>query len=335
MNLFILLPFFVAFFMTLLFMPLWIKKAKEREFLWNDMNKFGYPKNVAASGGIVVVLSFVLGILVYIGFRTFITKIYDIQTISIFAILTTVLILAIVGVIDDLWGWKSKGMAKRWRLLLAFFASIPLVVINSGVSTMNLPFLGVINFGLFYPLFLVPIGIVGAASAYNFLAGFNGLEASQGIIILSFLSFVAYKTGSAWLAVVGLTMAFSLLAFYIFNKYPAKVFPGDSLTWSLGALIATMSILGNFEKIAVFVFIPYFIETILKSRGKLEKQSFGKPNKDGSLEMPYEKIYGLTHFSIYILKKIRHNGKAYEKEAVYLINSFQISIILIAYLIFF
>ena len=64
-------------------------------------------------------------------------------------------------------------------------------------------------------------------------------------------------------------MVGALIGFYIYNKFPAKVFPGDILTYSVGALIAGMAILGNFEKIAVFVFIPYIIETILKSRGKL------------------------------------------------------------------
>jgi UDP-N-acetylglucosamine--dolichyl-phosphate N-acetylglucosaminephosphotransferase len=218
--------------------------------------------------------------------------------------------------------------------LLAFFASIPLVVINAGISTVSIPFFGSVNLGLIYPLILVPIGIVGAANAFNFLAGFNGLEAKQGIIALSFLSYVAYLTGSAWLAVIGLTMVFSLIGFYMFNRFPSKVFPGDSLTLSVGSLIAIMSILGNFEKIAVFVFIPYFIEAALKIRGRLEKQSFGRPNRDGSLEMPYEKIYGLTHFGIYVLKKIKPSGKAYEREVVHLINAFQVLVIIAAYAIF-
>ena len=61
---------------------------------------------------------------------------------------------------------------------------------------------------------------------------------------------------------------------------------------------------GNFEKIALFFFIPFIIEVILKSRGKLIKSSFGKPEKDGSLSLAYEKLYGLTHVSIYLLKKI-------------------------------
>ncbi len=334
MNVFILISFFISFFMTVLFMPMWIRKAKERNLLWNDMNKYGHPKNVAASGGIVVVLSFVLGVLVYIGFRTFLVKTYDLQTISTFAIITVILIISLIGMIDDLWGWTTKGMAKKWRVLLAFFAAIPIIVINAGVSTMNIPFFGSVNFGIFYPLVLIPVGIVGAANAFNFLAGFNGLETSQGILILSFLSYVAYVGGSSWIAVVGMIMIFSLAGFYIFNRYPSQVFPGDSLTLSIGALIAIMSIIGNFEKIALFVFIPYFIETALKLRGNLQKSSFGKPNKDGSLDLLHEKIYGLTHLSILILKKIKPSKKVYETDVVFLINLFQVLIIILAYIIF-
>jgi len=122
-----------------------------------------------------------------------------------------------------------------------------------------------------------------------------------------------------------------LLVFYYFNKYPAKVFPGDILTYSVGALIAGMAILGNFEKIAVFVFIPYILETLLKVRGGLKKQSFAKPNPDGSLEMPYSKIYGLTHLSLFLLKKMKR--KVYEKDVVYLIFIFQVLFILIGLLL--
>ena len=334
MNIWILFSFLISFFVTLLFTQVWIQKAKAREFLWKDMNKYNSKKDIAASGGIVVVLSFVLGVLYYIGFKTFFSGIYNGEILSIFALLTVILIFTIVGIIDDLWDWTSGGMAKKWRLALALFASIPLVVINAGTSTVSLPFFGTVNFGIFYPLFLVPLGVMGAAATYNILAGFNGLETSQGILILGFLSYIAYATGTPWLSVIGLIMVFSLLAFYIFNKFPSKVFPGDSLTWSIGALIAGMAILGNFEKIALFVFMPYIIETGLKSRGGLKKHSFGKPKKDGSLELPYEKIYSLTHLGIYVLKKIKPSKKVYEKEVVYLINSFQIALIIIAYFAF-
>lgn len=333
MDILILFSFAISFLITFIVLPRWIKKTKEEGFLWEDMNKFKHPKNVAGSGGVVVVLSFVIGVLYYIAVKTFFTGGGG-EIVKIFSLTTVVLILAIVGIIDDFWGWKKGGISRKWRLILAFCASIPLVVIDAGVSTMNIPFFGAVNFGLIYPFVFVPLGIAGAATTFNFLAGYNGLETGQGIIILSSLAIATYIVGNPWLSVIAMIMVSSLIAFYYFNRFPAKIFPGDSLTWSVGALIAIIAILGNIEKIAVFFFIPYIIETILKSRGKLEKHSFGKPNKDGSLEIPYDKVYGLEHLAIYLLKKMKKNEKVYEKDVVYLINAFQIAIIIVGFLIF-
>jgi len=300
--------------------------------LWEDMNKFNKPKNVASSGGIVVVMAFVLGVLFYVAIRQFIFKDIDGISLQIFGLLSVILILAIVGLTDDLLGWKHGGLSAKFRIFLAIAASIPLIVINAGVHEIMLPFFGIIELGIIYPLILIPIGITGATTTYNMLAGLNGLEAGQGIIIISFLSFIAYITGSSWISLIGLCMVMSLLVFYYYNKCPASVFPGDILTYSIGALIACMAILGNFEKIAVFVFIPYILETGLKLRGGLKKQSFLIPQKDGSLELPYTKIYGLTHLSLLILKKFKK--KVYETDVVYLIFAFQIILCLIALIIF-
>ena len=331
MDLILLIPVLISLILVIFFLPKWIKKCHFTGLLWEDMNKFSHPKNVASSGGIMVIISFVLGVLLYVSFRTFIFQNIE-SNLEIFSLLTSILILGIIGLTDDLLGWKNNGLSKRFRLFLILFASIPLVVINAGVHKINLPILGNIDLGIWYPLFLIPLGIMGATATYNFLAGFNGLETSQGILIIGFLSYISYITGTAWLAVVGLCMVAALLGFYIFNKFPALVFPGDVLTYPIGGFIAIMAILGNFEKIAAFVFIPYIIETGLKLRGGLKKHSFAIPNPDGSLELPYKKIYSLTHLSILILKKFKN--KVYEKDVVYLINLFQIIIILLSLLLF-
>jgi len=332
MNLLLIIPILLSIFLSINGMPKWIKKCKQSKYLWEDMNKPGHPKNVVGSGGFVVIVSFIFGVLSYIAIRTFLMDSKNGTNLEIFALLSVILILTVVGLTDDFLGWKHKGLSRKFRLFFAFLASIPLVVINAGTSVINLPFIGSINLGILYPLLLIPLGIVGATSGYNMLAGFNGLETGQGIIIITFLSFVVYITGSPWLALIGLIMVSTLIVFYFYNKYPAKVFPGDSLTWSIGALIAGMAILGNFEKIAIFVYFPYFIEAGLKLRGKLEKQSFAKPNKDGSLEMPYKKIYGLTHLSLLVLSGFKK--KVYEKDVVNLILSLQIIICVLAILIF-
>ena len=316
---------------TLIFLPKWIKKCREVGLEWKDMNKIERPK-VAASGGLVVIFSFVIGSLYYVAVRTFILNNVNGVSVKIFALLSVILIMGLVGLTDDLLGWKKGGLSRRFRVFLTLVASVPLVVINAGVRHMNIPIIGKLNFGILYPLILVPIGIVGASTTYNFLAGFNGEEAGQGILILTFLSFILYINNQSWLSLIGLVMVGSLLVFYLFNKNPARVFPGDSLTYSIGAMIAIMAILGNMEKIAVFVFIPYILETGLKLRGKLKKYSFGRPREDNSLELKYNKIYSLNHLAIYVLSKFKE--KVRERDVTYFIFSFQILIIGLAWLIF-
>jgi UDP-N-acetylglucosamine--dolichyl-phosphate N-acetylglucosaminephosphotransferase len=325
----ILITIFASFFCTYLIIPFWIKKSKQIELVWEDMNKPNREKNVAGSGGITVVMGSIIGILLYIAIQTFYFKSSDGISIQIFAFLSTLFLVAGIGLIDDLFGWKKGGLSKRSRVILVLFSAVPLMVINAGQSTM----LG-FNFGIWFPLLVIPLGILGATTTFNFLAGFNGLETSQGIIILSALAVFTYITGNSWLSVVTLCMVASLLAFYIFNSNPAKVFPGDVLTYAIGASIAVIAILGDAEKIALFFFIPYIMETVLKLRGKLKKQSFGIPNKDGSLEMPYDKIYGLEHTAIYLLKRIKPSHKVYENDVVYLINAFQIVVVLIGFALF-
>ena len=328
MEVLLILPIAISFLICLFFMPLWIKKAKKIGLIWENMHVYGFPKNIAGSGGIIVLFGFIIGVLSYIAIKTFVLK-TDITTLEIFALLSTVLIAGIIGFVDDIFGWVHGGLSAEFRIFLMLIAAIPLMVINAGESVI----IG-IEVGWLYPLILIPLGIVGATTTFNILAGYNGLEASQGILILSGLSVVTWFTGSTWLTLISLCMIVCLLAFYIFNKYPAKVLPGDVLTYSVGALIAIIAILGNIEKIAVFFFIPYILETVLKLRGNLKKQSFAKVNEDGSLNVPYDKFYGLEHISIYLLKKVKKDKKIKETEVVLLINLFQTLIIMTGLIIF-
>ncbi|MEK6889668.1 MAG: glycosyl transferase family 4 [Nanoarchaeota archaeon] len=324
------IPIIVSFLVVLLLMPFWIRKSKKIGLVWNDMNK-NYKTSVSGSGGIITVLGFLIGILIFIAYRVFSLNSQEFL-VELFAILVIVLMLSGIGLIDDLLGWRQGGLSRRSRIILVALAAIPLMAINAGKSIINLPFLGTMDIGFFYPLIMIPLGIIGATTTFNFLAGFNGLEAGQGVLILSAIALVASLTGNSWITIVALIMIASLLAFLRYNAFPSRVFPGDSLTYSVGGLIAILAILGNFEKIAVFFFIPYILETLLKVRGKLVKQSFGKPQSDGSLDLLYDKIYGLEHLAIYLFKK--YNIKPTEERVVALIWSFQILVIIIGFIIF-
>ena len=214
-------------------------------------------------------------------------------------------------------------MAKPFLVLLA---TIPMIVVNAGHSTTTLPFIGMMDIGILYALIFVPLGIVGASNGFNMIAGYNGLESGLGIIILTFLSYVAWLNDFGWVAVMGLCMVAALLAFYIFNKHPAKIFPGDTLTYSVGALIAIIAITANIEKVALIIFIPYIIELILKLRGKFQKESFATLNKDNSLSV--KEIYGLEHIVVYIHNKL--NKKVYERDVVLHLYLLQFLFIILA-----
>lgn len=319
----LLIPLLFGFFVVLFSTKIWIKKATKAGLKGKDIHKLD-KREVAEAGGITVLFGFILGCFVYVAIQTFYFNTQN-HLIEIFALTSSLLIIGIVGLLDDILSWKI-GLTKKVRLALLVLSAIPLMVINAGQHTM----MG-IEFGILYPLFLIPLGIVGVSATYNFVAGYNGLEASQGILILGALSLANYLTGNAWLSLINLIMVFCLISFFIYNKYPSIVFPGDVLTYSVGSLIAITAILGNIEKIAIIFFIPYIAETILKSRGKLKKESFGIIQEDGSLEMRYNKVYGLEHLAIKVLKKIKPSKKVYEEDVVYFINFIQLVFIAIGF----
>jgi len=306
------LAIILSFLVTLKLLPSWIYRAKKANLTGKDINKPDH-KEVAELGGLAVICGFLAGSLTYIAISVFFYKSAPF-TYTLFASLTAVLIATIIGLVDDILGWKI-GLRQRQKMMLTIAIALPIVVINAGTSTMAIPLLGKVDFGLIYPLLFIPIAIIGASNAFNMIAGYNGLEAGMGIIMLTTLSYLSYKTGTYWIAVLGLCMTAALIAFLIYNFYPAKVFPGDTLTYSVGTMIAIIAIMGNLEKFALILFIPYILEFILKARGKMQKESFSKVLPDGSLTNLYDKWYGLEHIVISFLRKLK--GKAHEWEVTF------------------
>lgn len=314
----LLISFAVSFLVAYLLMPPWIRAAKRAGLVGKDMNKFFKPE-VAEVGGIAAVAGFISGVLIYVAISTFYFHSNPYLTF-ILAVVATVLLATLVGIIDDVLGWKV-GLKQWHKPLLTLPAALPLMVVNAGESAMELPFFGSVDFGVLYPLVIIPLAVTGAANGFNMLAGYNGLEAGMGIIILGTMGIVAWQTKVSWVAVLAFCMVFALLAFLRYNWFPAKVFPGNIMTYSVGALLACVAILANQEKIALLLFLPYFADFFLPLRKKMKVEAFAKPNADNSLEMPYEKIYDMAHFAIFALKKIK--SKVYETDVVLFIFSLE------------
>lgn len=310
MKYILLFSILIAFLFTYSLLPWFINYLKRIGLVVKDQHKEGKPL-VPVSGGFVVYLGIFLGVMFAIFVQTFY---YHTTTylIDLLAFTATLFAVTFIGFFDDLLIRKDKEAStglKQWQKpLLAIIAAVPLMVVNAGQTIITLPFFGAVDLGLAYPLFLIPVVVVGASNMVNLLAGFNGLEAGLGLIYLTNLSAFAYVHGAEVAALIGAITCAALVAFLFFNAYPAKIFPGDSLTYLLGGVLVSMAILGNIEIAALFVSILFFFEFILKLRGRLQKQSYGML-VNGKVKSLYDKIYSIPHF-------FTISGKYTEKQVV-------------------
>ena len=181
---------------------------------------------------------------------------------------------------------------RQWvKAIIPLIAALPLMAIKVGDTTMSIPFIGQVDFGILYSLVLVPIGVTVAANAVNMLAGFNGSEVGMGIIAAGSLAIIAYSLGETTALLILLAALGALLATLYYNWYPAKVFVGDTGTLSIGAIIASAVIIGNFETAGVIIIIPYAIDFLIKAKNRFPK-SFGVYH-NGKLYCPKSGVVGL------------------------------------------
>ncbi len=257
-----------SFAFTYAVTPWLMGRLRAAGIVGRDMNKPGEVV-LPEMGGLAVVGGFIVGVLLAIALTTFDVVHVEMNLTLLLACLSTVVVMALVGIIDDLF-----LMSQRVKALLPVFAALPLVAVKAGVTTMEVPLLGPVDFGVFYALVLVPLAITGASNATNMLAGFNGLEAGLGAVMCSTVAVVAYATGNVEAAVVVLAMLGALLAFLKYNWFPAKVLIGDVGTLTVGAVVASSVIVGNIEKVGVILIAPFFVELFLKARSGFKADSW-------------------------------------------------------------
>lgn len=294
--------FFVSLLASLVLTKFFIHFFYRNNIIALDLHKKNRPK-VANSGGIPVMFSAFTGLMFFVAIQTFV---YDAggQLVYLFAAILTILLIGLVGFFDDLNSREviegkrqiRKGLKQWQKPLLTLPAALPLMAVKAGQTSMILPILGSVEFGVLYPLLLVPLGVTIAANVINMLGGFNGSEAGMGSVYFFSLGVFALAINELVSAAIFFSMLGALLGFLKYNWVPAKILSGDSIQYVMGAAVVSGAILGNMERAAFIVLIPFFIEAFLKLRSRLKASCLGKLQKDGRLEPPYgKKIYSWTH----------------------------------------
>ncbi|XP_033201326.1 alg7 dolichyl-phosphate N-acetylglucosaminephosphotransferase isoform X1 [Bombus vancouverensis nearcticus] len=173
-------------------------------------------------------------------------------------------------------GFADDVLDLRWRhkLLLPTIASLPLLMVyyinfNSTLIIVPKPlrpWFGLsVDLWIFYYLYMGMLAVF-CTNAINILAGINGLEVGQSLVIsISILLFnIIELSGDLWKA-HQFSLYFMLpyiatsLGLLKFNWYPAQVFVGDTFCYLSGMTFAVVGIIGHFSKTTLLFFIPQII----------------------------------------------------------------------------
>lgn len=179
--------------------------------------------------------------------------------------------ITLLGIGDDLFDirWRHK-------FVIPAFAAIPLLVVyfvDFGVTSVVVPtplqpYLGeLVQLGPLYYLYMTAVAIF-SPNSINILAGINGIEVAQSVVVASLLVFndALYLLAGPYPHPATDSHLFSLyfllpflgvsLALLAHNWFPAKVFVGDTYCYFAGMVFVVVSILGHFSKTLVLLLLP-------------------------------------------------------------------------------
>jgi UDP-N-acetylglucosamine--dolichyl-phosphate N-acetylglucosaminephosphotransferase len=245
----------IAFLTTYLAMPRLIGALKKAGITAPDLHK---PRSepVPRMGGIGI----------FVGFAAAMTfsALLGLDYRLLFAIFLSATLALLAGLIDDLFDFGKVAL-----VITTFLISMPVVAFQAGSTLVYLTPIGPADFGWAFWL-LVPFAFAFTMNGVNIYAGFNGLEAGLGAISALSLGTSAIIYGSLESAVALFALGGGLLAFLKWNWFPAKIFPGGTGTFLIGAVLASSIIAGTIKIAGIIALLPYFANFVLRARDRFE-----------------------------------------------------------------
>ena len=208
-----------------------------------DVHKPGTPL-IPEMGG----MALLFGMIVYIVTLSLLRPLSP-EIVSVFL---TIMIAGAIGIIDDL-----KKLGKTTKPLLTTISAAPLILMGTTQEYLTLP-LGIsFHIPTLYKL-IAPVTLAVTSNAINMFDVMNGTATGTSIVTISFLilagvakSLMGGGIGLDVLTQAALMVLPALLVIYYFNRYPSRVFVGDTGTLSMGATIGALSIVFGLEVMGV------------------------------------------------------------------------------------
>lgn len=230
-----------------------IAALKRRNIVRPDAHKPGNPM-VVHSGGTILFTGFSLGLtsaLLLAGDAN--------VRVKALVVFSSAAICFLVGLVDDI-----KVLKGQVKTALTILSVLPIAV--AGMLAPNLikwgrptlPLVGSLRITVIYWL-LLPLSVAGAANVVNMLDVMNGVVPGTSIVAFLALAAAGLLLGRETTVLVSMVALGALMAYYMYNAYPARVFNGDSGSLFIGALIGALAVADHLEFVALTLLLPHII----------------------------------------------------------------------------
>ncbi|HEY2599403.1 MAG TPA: phospho-N-acetylmuramoyl-pentapeptide-transferase [Candidatus Dormibacteraeota bacterium] len=152
----------------------------------------------------------------------------------------------------------ARGIPARLKFPIQILLAIPVAWLASVQGASHQLWLPATPWVIF-PLAVV--AIVGTANAVNITDGMDGL--AGGLSAIAFAAIVLLLPAAlAGEKAVAMTLCGSLIGFLIFNRYPARVFMGDTGSLAIGFALAAMAVQQGVLILLPIVGLVFVLETL-------------------------------------------------------------------------
>ena len=271
----ILIAFLVAFIASLIFAPLVmlaVKKVGARQEILQYVTAHQGKQGTPTMGGLIFIIPVIA---VALAFSSG-------QASILFVTLGVFFSYALLGFLDDfikVHTHKNLGLRAYQKVIGQFGIAIIIAIYVYSTpeigTTLLLPW-GEIDLGwgiipLVIFVFLAMTNSANLTDGLDGLAGWTSFIMLLGLTVILGITeqhYLDFGSGQAYLEqlhnlqIVGASAAGGLLAFLVFNSYPASIFMGDTGSLALGGLITCMAVFSRHTLILPLICIVFVVSAV-------------------------------------------------------------------------
>ena len=164
-----------------------------------------------------------------------------------------IIFFMLIGLIDDYLSLKKQintGLKSNQKLILQFLISLIFIIICASNNLIP-ESIQILNKSIYIGNLIYPLGIfvlLAESNSTNLTDGLDGLLSGCSVLIFTGLAisiFIENPNNDSTLAPLCIVMAGACMGFLLLNKYPAKLFMGDSGSLALGASMGGIALISN------------------------------------------------------------------------------------------